>query len=110
MTDTFILAEDELRRCNSHKAAEIIYEYKTHLAACCEMIKDDRVKLFKELMPWSKKLFLCYSIFDMGLTYLIEPTDELKNTISAMLYEYNRIPEVLTEFSFRSTIELLINK
>jgi hypothetical protein len=73
-----------------------------NLAACCEMLKDDSVKLFAELSRWSKKMILCSEILELGFEYLTDPEEEQRVKIEQLRHEFIRMPEVLTYFAFKA--------
>lgn len=108
LAQTFSLAEQELRAGDMMAAFDRIINYKMNLAACCEMLKDDSVKLFAELSRWSKKMILCSEILELGFEYLTDPEEEQRIKIGQLLHEFIRMPEVLTDFAFKSAVEALI--
>ena len=108
LSETFSQAEQELRTGNMMGAFELIIDYKMNLTACCEMLKNEKTKLFMELAPWSKKMVLCSDILNLGFEYLSDPDEETKTKIEELLYEFIRMPEVLTDFSFKSAVESLL--
>ncbi len=109
LSDTFSRAEQQLRAGNRMGAFELIMDYKMNLTACCEMLKTDDRKLFIELKRWSEKMILCCQILNLAIEFLSEPDEERKTEIEKMLYNYIRMPEVLTDFAFKNTVEVIIN-
>jgi hypothetical protein len=53
-------------------------------------------------------MILCSDILNLGFEYLSDPEEETKTKIEALLYEFIRMPEVLTDFSFKSAVESLL--
>ncbi len=109
LSDTFSKAQQELRGGNIMGAFELIIDYKKNLTACCEMLKTDERKIFVELKRWSKKMILCCDILNLSFEYLTDPNEEIKTQIKNMLDIFIGMPEVLTDFSFKSAVDSLLN-
>ena len=108
LSQTLSQAEQEFRTGNTTAAFDLILDYKTNLNACCELLKNKDTKLFRELVPWSRKLIICSDILNLGFEYLSYPKEETRKKIEELLFEFIRMPEVLTDFSFKSAVDLLL--
>lgn len=109
LSETFSNAEQKMRSGNMMGAFEVINDYKMNLNACCEMLRNDDRKIFAELKRWSKKMILCCDILNIGIEYLTDPEEETKTQIQKMLDDFIGMPEVLTDFSFKSAVESLLS-
>ena len=109
LSEVFSSAEQELRGGNLMSAFNMISDYKTNLNACCEMLKTDKRKLFVELKRWSKKMILCCDIMNLGIEYVGDPDEKSKAQIQIMLDEFIGMPEILTDFAFKSAVESILD-
>lgn len=108
LAGTFMAAQQEFRAGNVMRALGSIAEYKMNLAACCEMLKNGDSKLFNELKPWSRKLILCSEIMDLSFEYLTDPDEDTKAEIEGLLEKFINMPQVLTDFAFKSAVEAVL--
>ena len=87
-------------------------QFKTYVSAvadCKNRLHDCKgVRLYGELLPWIDK-FDCFSdILQLCMAYFRSKNRGLLSTIRTKLHAFDRMPEEMTDFTFRASIEALL--
>lgn len=83
-------------------------EYMSNIRACCELLHERKGEpLYVELSPWIEKFFAFAEILNLCEQYLTENDASLLSVIREKLRQYERLPEVMTDFAFRAAVETL---
>jgi hypothetical protein len=53
-------------------------------------------------------MILCCEILNLGIEYLADPDEETKARIQTMMDEFIGMPEILTDFGFKSAVESIL--
>lgn len=83
--------------------------YLSRVRACCALLHERKGNpLYIELSPWIEKFFVFADVLFLCERYLIEKDASLLPGIRDKLRLFERLPEVMTDFTFRAAVETLI--
>jgi len=89
-------------------ALEMLFVYRLRLLKCCRLLRSGKHKMFEELTRWTDKLQQCHDVLHTCLMMMVTGSEALAERLQEQLNQYKRMPEVLTEFSFHSAIEQML--
>lgn len=101
-------AQQAIRRGDTGQALALLQEYTKNLCACCELVQNQEVKLYRELATWTQKLQQACKVLTTACELLAKKDGALAQTLQAQLQTYLQMPRVLTEFSFQNAVEYLL--
>ena len=84
-------------------------EYVSRVRACCTLLHERKGDpLYRELSPWSEKFCIFADVLCLCAQYLREKNASVLSAIEAKLSQFDRLPEVMTDFAFRAAVQALI--
>ncbi|MCL2508221.1 MAG: protein O-GlcNAcase [Oscillospiraceae bacterium] len=101
-------ARSALQTGNAAGAADILREYIDNVDECCALLRNRKgEKLYAELSRWAEKFFLCAEVLNLCYGFFCTQDVETGRAMLQKMEEYNRMPETLTDFSLRETVDTL---
>ncbi|MBQ3151664.1 MAG: beta-N-acetylglucosaminidase domain-containing protein [Clostridia bacterium] len=110
MVGAVVSARTHIMTGNLLQAAVTLGEYVDKVEECCELIKKHKgEKLYTELERWSDKFLIFGEIMSLCRELITSDDTSVKDTIEEKLYQFIRLPETMTDFCFRETVEYLLS-
>ena len=84
-------------------------EYVRHVRACCDLLRSRKGEsLYIELSPWMEKFFVFAQTLFLCERFLTSKDTSLLPEIRDKLRLFERLPERMTDFTFRAAVEMLL--
>ena len=110
MAQAVIGARTSILTGNILEAAVTLGEYVEKVEACCELLRKNKdEKLYKELDRWAEKFLVFGEIMVLCRDLITSDDVNVKDKIKEKLHIFIRLPETMTDFIFRETVEYLLS-
>ena len=84
-------------------------DYVSRVRACCALLRARKGEpLYTELAPWVGKFFVFADALFLCEQFLAQNDTSLLPAVRDKLRQFERLPEVMTDFAFRAAVETLL--
>ncbi len=110
MAEAVISARTSILTGNMTEAVMTLGAYVEKVEDCCKLIRENKnEKLYKELDRWADKFLVFGEIMVLCRDLITSADNTLRDKIGQKLYTFMRLPETMTDFIFRETVEYLLS-